>query len=268
MRAYGNITFEDWNVGHHVGGIYQVVHNTTPCLHYEFTMMGQARYDPPHDKKLDTPPDVSTLRVGIDRSGWYLDPDDPAVHGGFPTSTQWGESQIHYETYGELSVTAEAWGDKITVFTYADAEGGRATRVLWDTGSFSEVTPAYIFDPDTYTGSSGIFGLGASTDGSGNVLITWSTSQPAISQVYYSFVGDSPGTPSDPLPNVVYLPLVYQPHEQVWHATALDKSAKTSHAVTLSGLASGDYEYIVVSKGYAGGEACETWTDRGEFTVP
>lgn len=266
IRAYGDISFEDWNVGHHLGGIYQVIHDTVPCLEYEFSMLGQARYDPPHDKKLDTPPDVHELKVGIDRSGWYLTPGDPAVHGDFPSSTKWGTSQIPYETYGELSVTAEAWGKTIAVFTYADADGGRATRVLWETGSFSEVTPDQIYDPETYSADFGIDDSGVTKPGEGEVSITWTTNQEAISQVYYRRLSGGATVSPTVMSYTVYLPIVANGPE--WRATVLNKSVQTDHEVTLSGLVDGDYEYIVVSKGTDGSSACQTWVEKGTFELP
>jgi len=264
VRAYG----DSWNSGHHLGGLYQVIYNTTPCLEYEFKMNAQARYEPPHDQIPDPFPTdwVNTLRVGIDRTGWHLATNDPAVHGDFPATTKWGESQKHYWEYGELSATAEAWADEVAVFTYADADGGRASRVLWDTGSFAEVTPAQIYDPADYTVPNGIYSLSSSVAGS-SVLITWNTSKDAISQVYYHSLPTASPPPTTTYTNTVYLPLVVS--NAAWQSTDLKKEPTSSHSFTLSGLEAGmTYEYIVVSKAYVSGDACSIWVKKDEFTTP
>jgi len=153
------------------------------------------------------------------------------------------------------------------VFAYGKSVGGRTSRILWDTGSFAEVTPARIYDPESYTGSNGIYGLTASLDSSQeNVLIQWTTSREAISQVYYRYTGGGEVMTPTVMSSTVYLPLVAR--GSGWQATALNKTANTNHLFTLTGLASGDYEYIVVSKGYAGGSACETWVAKSNFTIP
>ena len=216
------------------------------------------------------------LKAGITRDGWhpwdeydsppYEPPYDPAVES-FPSSMQWGDTEMHQNSYGEIGVTAEAWADHITVFSYGKATGGRTSRILWDTGSFSEVTPERIYDPDTYSGpTAGIFNLTDSKDVSSNVLISWSTSRAAISQVYYRSVGSGSSVSPTVMSYTVYLPLTMS--SQGWQATALDKTADTNHLFTLSGLADGDYEYIVVSKGTDGSSACETWVAKGTFSLP
>ncbi len=253
MRTY------DWDTSlPQEGGVYQVVYGTVPCLEYRFAMKAQGRPEEPGDA-------LHGLKAGIARDGWHLSTNDPAV-SSFPSTVKWGATKMYQNSYGEIAVTAEAWADRITVFTYGKSVGGRTSRILWDTGSFAEVTPARIYDPESYSSPSGIFGLADSIDGSGNVLIQWTTSQGAISQIYYRRTSGQSVEPTEPMSYTVYLPLVANGPE--WQATALNKTSRTSHSFTLSGLAEGEYEYIVVSKGYTGGSACQTWVAKGDFIIP
>ncbi|MCD4737712.1 MAG: hypothetical protein K8R89_00425 [Anaerolineae bacterium] len=258
-----------WTSGKFFGGLYQVIYNTTPCLEYEFKMSAQARYEPPTGQEPDPFPTdwVNIMRVGIERTGWHLATNDPAVHDGdFTSALEWGESKKYYWSYGELNVTAEAWADKITVFTYADADGGKSDKILFDGGSFAEVTPAQIYDPADYTAPNGIYSLSSSVSGS-SALITWNTSQDAISQIYYRRVGSSSPPPTETYTYTVYLPLVVR--NVAWQNTVLNKVPTSSHSIALAGLDAGTiYEYIVVSKAYVSGDACSTWVAKGEFTTP
>ncbi len=262
MRAYG----DSWNSGSHFGGLYQPVYNVIPCLHYKFTMYGQARYEPPSNQIPNPMPTdwVNAMQVGIDPTGWALSTNDPAVHGSFPATTVWGASAKYYWNYGQLSVTAEAHNTKITVFTYADATGGRASRVLWDIGALEEATPALIYDPAAYSPGSGITGLGAFASG-GNATITWN-SPAGISQVFYRIKSGGSGQPTEPMSYTVYLPLVINGDN--WQYSLVDKTASTTHNFVLTGLRSGMYEYFVVTRGLSG-DQCANWvSEKREFVMP
>ena len=231
-------------------GVYQVIQNATPCLTYQFQMHGKFRPGDSGDV-------LHALKVGIDRDGYY--PSDVAVPS-FPSTTAWGTSHPEYSGYyGSLEVTAEAWGDTITVFTYADADGG---EVVWDTGDFDDVTPSQIIDPDDPPSPATLNPNHSTT--SASATISWSTSS-ALGQVYYRPLA-SGGTPST-LPNKVYLPLVAGGSAS-WQATTLNKTPVTSHSVTITGLEPGStYEYIVASRGLDSGQ-CETWVSgTEEFTT-
>jgi len=236
-------------------GVYQVIQNATPCLTYQFQMHGKFK---PGDSGV-----LHALKVGIDRDGYY--PSDVAVHG-FPSTTAWGTSHPEYSGYyGSLEVTAEAWGDTITAFTYADADGG---EVLWDTGDFQEVTPDLISDPDNPPAASGISNLQVVTT-STSATVSWNTSASALGQVFYRLVSvpTTPVSPTTGLTHTVYLPLISRAPTP-WSSTALNKSPATSHSVIISGLqANSTYEYIVASRGLSGGQ-CETWvSEKKEFTT-
>ena len=243
----------------HQGGLYQVIYDTTPCRLYTFQMYGRSQPDPGENP-------YSSLRVGIDKAGWHPDSaNDPAVPGAFPSTTVWGDAHDYKRTFGSLSVTAEADADHIVVYTYADARGGRRHAIIWDTGSFADVTPDMIHDPNDLP-SPGEVNVTSVVTTSTTAQVKWTTTNAAIGQVYYRLV-PSGGTPPA-YPNKIYLPLVSRSGASDWQATTLDETAATSHTANITGLQSGsEYEYIVVSRGLSGGQ-CKTWVSGTEsFTT-
>ncbi|MDW8068688.1 MAG: hypothetical protein RML46_07235 [Anaerolineae bacterium] len=251
MRTYGE--------GKFLAGIYQPIYNTTPCLVYGFQIYAQSRPEGSNDT-------LTVLQVGIDRVGWHPDSStDPAVHGSFPGTTVWGPGRQYQWSYGPLTVTAEAWNTKITVFTYADAAGGRSHRILWESASFWDATPPMIHDPNNLPTPSGISNLTVIT-ASTTATITWTTASAALGQVYYRLVSAPAGPPPPDYPYKVYLPIVMR--QTGWQYTPLNKTPTTSHQAVLTGLVpGGTYEFIAVARGLSGGQ-CVTWrSDTGQFTL-
>jgi hypothetical protein len=251
IRTYGS--------GSLLGGIYQPIYDVTPCLWYEFSMKGQSR----PEEAADT---LIALQIGIDRVGWILPTTDPAVHGSFPSTTVWSTAQQYQWKYGTLSVSAEAWANKLTVYTYAHADGGRSHRILWDTGTFQEVTPPTIYDPLSYASTGGISAVSA-TPGSGSALVSWTTTDSGIGQVFYHVKSAPAAPPSTLLSYTVFLPFVARPEN--WLYSDVNKTAATAHQVTLTNLESGyTYEYFVVSRGLSGNQ-CISWvSEKKTFVVP
>ncbi len=251
IRPYGN--------GVQTAGLYQIIYDTTPCLTYQFQMYAQSRPEGSDDY-------LTALQVGIDPGGWYpVLPDFPAVKNF--GNTVWGPSRAYIWSYGLLTVTAEVTNTRTTVWTYGDAKGGRSHRVLWDTGSFQEVTPNLIPNPDSPPAAGGISGLTVIT-GSTNVTVSWTTTYAALGQVYYRQVScpSAPISPTTDLTYTIYLPLVSR--YVGWRATPLNKTLLTSHSEIIGGLQAGcTYEYIVASRGISGGQ-CVTWvSDKRTFTT-
>jgi len=243
------------------GGLYQVIYNVTPCLQYQFQMYGLSR----PDDGLSNP--TAQLRVGLDPTGWHTDPaTDPALPGYYPESIIWSEPQdFKYPNFGLLQVTAEARSDKVTAYSRALAYGGTKHAIVWDSGTFQEVTPAMLHDPNALPTPS----LSASaTPGQSLAQISWTT-EPynAVSQVYYALRPANGGTPPD-YPHKIYLPLVMGGTPPVWTASPINKTPASVHSVTLSGLLPGrTYDYIAVSRGLSGG-ACTTWVSAPQqFTT-
>ncbi len=252
------------SIKHQVAGIYQVIYNPTPCLVYKFQMYGQS------SPKEGTP--YASLKIGIDRVGWHPDSEeDPAVHGDFPDTTAWGDAYDSKFTFSLFTVSAEAWSDdKITVFTYVDAIGDGQHRILWDTGSLQEVTPALISDPDNPPSASGISELAVVTR-STSATLSWHTPNTALGQVYYRLIPtpSEPVTPTGTLLYATYLPLLMASRApSPWLSTPLNKSPVSAHSEEISDLQpDSTYEYIVASRGLPG-EQCVTWaSNKQTFTT-
>jgi hypothetical protein len=244
------------------GGLYQVIYNVTPCLHYQFQMYGLSRPD------AGLPNPSAQLRVGIDPTGWHTDPAvDPALPGYYPASIIWSAPQdFKYPNFGLLQVTAEARSNKVTVYSRALAYGGFHHAIVWDSGAFQETTPAMLHDPNALPAPT--IPTPSLTRDRTWAIISWTTApNNTVGQVYYALRPAGGGTPPD-YPNKVYLPLVMGGKTQTWTASPINKTATTAHAVTLSGLLPGrTYDYIVVSRGLSG-DACTTWVSaQQQFTT-
>lgn len=243
-----------------VAGLYQVIHDTTPCFTYEFQMYGQSRPEDPNDYR------DAVLKVGIDQEGWHPDSaNDPAVHTDFPGSTVWGPAHDHKFTYNPLTVTAEALNDSIVVYTYGDAPGGRYHRVLWDTGSFRERAPQSIYDPDDPSTPGGINNLVINA-GRDSATVQWDTDLETLGQLFY--ISAEPGNPApSTYTNTVYLPLVRGTDAQ-WIALPLNETPTTDHSFTITGLLPDHtYKLVAAARGPFSGQ-CVTWvSDEETFTT-
>ena len=243
------------------GGLYQVIYNVTPCLYYQFEMYGLSRPD------ASLPNQTAELRVGLDPTGWHTNPAvDPALPGYYPASIVWSAPQdFKYPNFGLLQVTAEASADKVTVYTRAKAYGGFYHAIVWDSGAFQEATPAMLHDPDALPTPT--ISAPSVTFGSTGATISWTTTESAVSQVYYALRPTSGGTPPD-YPNKVYLPLVTGGSPPTWTASPINKTPATVHSVSLLGLLPGrTYDYIAVSRGLSD-DTCTTWVSAAQqFTT-
>ena len=238
------------------GGLYQVIYNVTPCLHYQFEMYGLSRPDSA------SPNQAAELRVGLDPTGWHTNPAvDPALPGYYPASIVWSAPQdFKYPNFGLLQVTAEARSDQVTAYTRANAPGGFYHAIVWDTGAFQEATPAMLHDPNALPTPT--IAPPSATPTRTSAQIYWTTSTSAVSQVYYALRPAS-GTPVD-YPYKTYLPLVTGGSPPTWTASPINKTPATAHYVTLTGLLPGrTYDYVVVSRGLSG-DACTTWVSAAQ----
>ncbi len=244
-----------------VAGLYQVVRNTIPCATYQFQMYAQSRPVESNDV-------LSALQIGIEPTGWKpASKTDPAVHS-FPATMVWGTSQKYINNFGQLSVTADAKGTAITVFTYGDALGGSSHAIYWESGSFADVTPAQLIDPSNASGQ--VMIDPAVIPAVNSAGISWSTpSMSGFSQVFYRAIStSSSGNYISPtMSYVTYLPILAK--EDNWHAMAVNKTVNINHYFTLTNLYPGTtYEYIVVTRGLYNG-SCTNWiSTKKTFTTP
>lgn len=238
----------NWADAHLVAGLYQSVPNATPCLIYQFQMYGASRQKEADDRLTD-------LKVGIEPTGWALDPDRaPAVHS-WPATMVWGPSHQYIDAFGPLTVTAEAVNTQIAVFSYTDARGGNSHKIHWDSASLTEVTPERIHDPENLPAPT-IYDARAET-GTTTAVVSWTTANEALGQVFYRALpsGDIPPT----YPNLVYLPLIIGAGSVEWLMTPVNTTLTRNHSEALTNLVPGQsYEYVVVSRGPSG-DYCVTW---------
>ena len=242
-------------------GLYQRILNTTPCLSYEFQIYGHS--------KTSSPADAFALRVGIATTGYY--PSNVAVHD--MSAITWGLSHQYHDLgipgipahniYGPLTVTAEAVGTSVAVYSHAYAYDQGGDQFWWDSASLREATPDLLSDPEYPPPPSGISGFGMSA-GSTSATVSW-MSAAALGQVYYRPVpGGSPAPTT--LTHTVYLPLVIGPGIE-WQSTILNKTPQTIHSEFITGLQrSTTYEVIAVSRGPSGAQ-CATWVSSKQAMV-
>jgi hypothetical protein len=235
-----------------VGGLYQPIYDTTPCLTYKFSMHVYARTKEADDQ-------VNGLTVGIDRVGWHPDSkNNPAIHD-YPSTLVWGTLKNQSGQFIELSAEAEAWADHIAVFTYANLVGGNSLKIYWDTGTLEDVTPASLVDPANLPAPAGIGNLSVQPARTA-ASVSWETPATAIGQVYYRLVADT-STPSND-PYKIYLPMVMGRSDVSWEFVTLNKIPTSAHQMTIPDLQpDSTYEYFVASKGVVG-ISCVTWVSE------
>lgn len=209
----------------YIAGIYQAVNNVTPCTLYTFEVYN--RNDPGNYHP----------KIGMDVSGWILTrlgsskphncpPDgasicpDPYI-AQFPATMIWSPESTHPGyTWASLSLTAEAINTSVSVWTSAAPDYTGSLSTYWDYASLVQ-TPfpeGKLPAPASWTPSGFIQNLTTQwlLD---KVLITWTTPEPASTQVWYTFTpGDEP---------------VYE------LATPLDTTPTTWHQVIIEGLQHG-----------------------------
>lgn len=260
VRQVESVAIRSYGGSLQFGGLYQVIRDATPCLVYNFQMYGLSKPDP-------GTPTSAQLRVGIDQVGWHPDSQvDPAVPGSFPDTTVWGTDRDYKNVFGPLTVTAEARASEIVAYTYAYALGGRSHAIVWDEGSFADVTPEVIHDPANLPAPGGT-SVPTVVPGREAATVSWTTSSNALSQVYYRV--SETGTAIPGYSNKVFIPIVVgSGPSRDWMASTLNKTPTTAHSITLTGLQPGrTYEYKVVSRGLSG-DQCVTWvSETYQFTT-
>lgn len=194
-HAYGNHSQAYIRYGgYFVAGVYQIVHNVTPCAFYRFEAYNTNEYE------------GMRAKVGIEPTGWQLpiltkanppqncpptgsskcpDPriDSEAV---FPATMVWSpvtEDQLWHP----LSVSAEALSSTITVWTYAATRGDKVSHsAYWDymTLTQSAYPGASLPTPQSWN-STYIQSMNV-TFVLDKAVVTWITAEPTYGQVWYT----------------------------------------------------------------------------------
>lgn len=244
-------------------GIYQPVHGTTPCLLYTFEIYNRndtANYHP---------------QIAIDPTGWIITklgnslpencpPDgksrcpDPYVEA-FPSTTIWSP-EVSYPAlvWGPISLTAEALSTTISVWTRTAPDvQSPSLSSYWDYGSvtYTPFPDNLLPEPSSPWPSEYIENVTTAFAGD-TLTITWTTATPASTQVLYT-VTRTPTTPTIPLSNTTYLPVITN---EGGFAARLDPMPLQSHVVTIQRLRVGDIVDFEALSRRVDGNACVTET--------
>jgi hypothetical protein len=255
----------------YIAGIYQPVSGVTPCTLYKFEIYNRNdawNYRP---------------KVGIDPTGWQITnlgtspptncpPDgqspcpDPYI-GQFPTTMVWSPEFDHAPyTWERGSVTAEAAGDTISVWTYAAPVVAGSLSTYWDAGTLTQVPfpDGKLPTPSTWTPSGFIYDV-VTTKDTNSLTINWKTTGPASTQALYEIV---PYIPPQPITSTFliaftsYLPFVSKgpnPSRFTQHTT-LNTIPATTHSAVITGIQPGDTVLFVPLSRRPLGTACTTET--------
>jgi len=235
----------------YIAGIYQPVSGVTPCTLYKFEMYNRNDAWDYHPK------------VGIDPTGWQITnlgnslpdncpPDgtsrcpDPYI-GQFPATMVWSPEFDHAPYAWERgSVTAEAAGDTLSVWTYAAPEVPGSLSTYWDAGALTQVPfpNGKLPAPATWMPSGFIYDVSIITSTT-TLTINWKTQGLASTQVLYEIV---PYVPPQPITSTFqiafmsYLPLVSRgPNpSRFTRYTTLNTTPVTTHSAVITGLQPGD----------------------------
>ncbi|MBN1259692.1 MAG: hypothetical protein JXB35_03340 [Anaerolineae bacterium] len=257
----------------YMGGVYQLVEDVTPCTLYQFTVYNR------NDRSNFNP------RVGIDPTGANLpmrDPTDPDRYPfncppdgmsecpkpfiysryDLPQTIVWSEDCDHEAyTWAPCSVKAEAVNTTIGAWTYAypDADANPSRSTYWDAGTLAQIPfpndrlPA----PESTIPSGFIFSINENQEGD-QLEIGWLTTNPAISQIWYTIIPSSTVTGTTTLSETMYLPLVGRTSWEYPEATELNLTAATTHNGIITGIVDGDtVRYVIVAR-RSNGSSCQT----------
>jgi hypothetical protein len=257
--------------GTFVAGVYQSV-NVATCGLYQFQAYNRndaLNYRPkvgidPTGEVLPPyiPPDGDDLPRDCPPDGHSKCPNpglsDPSK---LPSHIQWSDPvNPPAYTWTPISVSAEARASTISVWTYAAPSTDGSQSTYWDHASLVQVLPASgaLIDPGTLPSADGtILNVVTSTTAI-RADLSWQTSQPALTQVLYHYVGVA----TDPSPPaIVTSTSAFELH------TPPGTTTPTSHSARLINLAPNSlYDYAILSRKLQGG-SCQTSALTGRFST-
>ncbi len=237
-----------------IAGIYQPVHNVTPCTLYTFEIWNRN----------DASGFLYHPKLGIDPTGWIITrpggsppnncpPDgnsvcpDPYVGDdhGFPNTIIWSEQLTHPGyTWGKGSLTVEAVNSSISVWTYAAPDSSQfSTSTYWDYGSVVQVPflDQKLPEPDSWSPIGFVNSVSTFYSGS-DLIVTWNTLEPSSTQVWYHVIQAQTGiTDTSSLTNTTYMPTIHKSLDPLkFSITTLNATPVTNHQAVISGLNDGD----------------------------
>lgn len=215
----------------YTAGIYQRV-TVEPCRFYQFGMYGRNHS---HDYA------NHHARLGIDPFGRrYNTINEPGIPS-LPENIAWSEEQTYYYRWGLHTVITESQASTVSAITYVSPDPGHGYYdTFWDAGWLVEVDPpdGFLPEPESWTPSGFISNLSA-VSLLDQVVVTWETSAPASTQLWYNH-------------NITSTDNTYA------YASAPEFEPTTHHRVVIDGLQSGDsLQFVAVSRHFTGSE-CTT----------
>jgi hypothetical protein len=241
-------------------GMYQPVAGTVPCTLYTFEMYNRNDGDDYHPQ------------IGIDPTGWIITrlgsslpnncpPDGlspcPNPHiESLPSTIVWSEEATHPRfTWGPLQLTVEALKDTISVWTRTRPESAGPLSSYWDYGSLTYTPfPGNLLpEPDSLNPSGYISNIAHTFNGQ-DLILTWTTSTPASTQVLYTV--DTSTTVTVPLTYTLYLPFIHQADYQ----PDFDPTPVQQHSYVIRGLSEGDVVKFLALSRHATSDRCVTET--------
>jgi hypothetical protein len=254
-------TYFRWGLVY-TAGIYQRV-AVQPCTYYQFDMYGRNHSVEGANHH---------ARVGIDPLGrQYNTLEDPRVVS-LPAGIVWSTEATYLFVWGLHTVTAEAAGNYVTAITFASPEPGYGYYdTFWDTGTLEQAQPpsGRIPGPATWLPDGFITNVTTQTVG-GDLTVQWNTSAPASTQVWYRVISPTQAiSPTTPLTETVYLPLVARGVANLDLYTVADQTPVTSHQAIVTGVPAGHIvEFVALSRRLTGGVCLTSTSSVFRVTMP
>lgn len=254
-----------WSDQPFTAGIYQPV-KVTPCLPYEFS--AYARNDSVnYVSKVGIDPTGQQLPLlPVDPNDWFprnnCPPDghtqcpDPGVSSpaGLPSHIVWSPD-FHTPAFGwaEQSVMAEALSDTIMVWTYTAATTEvEAQSAYWDVATLITAT-TYPGDrlpaPVSWVPTAAVTNVAVVT-GDTAITITWGTTAPALTQVWYEVSPAGTLTTSVAYSYTAYFPVMARNYKPYALSTPVDLSRSANHQAVITNLQAGDNVKLVIAARY------------------
>jgi len=255
----------------YIAGIYQPV-SAVPCALYQFEAYNFNDFAQAHPKVgIDPtgqvlppyiPPDGDHLPLNCPPTGHSKCPN-PGIESlsELPPHTVWSP-ELEHTGWAAISVTTEALSTTISVWTFVapDNVGVASRSTYWDAASLVQVqSPSSRLLTGTLPTPSPSFITGVTSSTTAiRANLSWQTSQPAVAQVLYHWVGDAAMT-------VVPPPVTSVSDFESF--TPVDSAASTSHSVRLTNLRpTSIYDYAILARRVVGG-ACQTSVVTGRFST-
>ncbi len=190
----------------YTAGIYQVVHNVTPCTLYELSTWVR------NHSLSDAQPHA---RIGLDLQGTQLTPSrSSGAIVALPPNVKWSREQTSLYVWENLSMTSEAINEELTAIFYTSPQRGSQNSTyffdsIWDAASLvpKEFPSGRLPTPEASSDPNFIYNVTAESQ-LNSLVIEWDTLTPASTQVIYEVSTTEVLTSEVPYSYTVYMPIL------------------------------------------------------------